>query len=316
MVNTAGRPKNKNQTKPLKAKAWFYYVAARLHLKRTGYALENYLEPEKVRRNDDGTVTRPCKYDGYKKGLHIPDPDLVDEVDLIAPGSKSLLYHPFWEVANPIQDITELYIHLNKLSSGIVELLFHPGTEPGKVPQRHRKDYLATLDALSKKADLDAFTACIGLLQEANLTREPILHVFYMKPTLAAFRRLIYYPPFPDIAHELFEYLTNTFFTKLNGKEVDKLVSEVNVDRAIFYSHSLLSIVDDLGILRKFTFPPVSCMHIIERYMTTRAYTTFLADESDKDWVAYKKLPEIRNLTRSLRRWESKQSNFSTLPWS
>ncbi|MCU7931134.1 MAG: hypothetical protein KZQ90_10060 [Candidatus Thiodiazotropha sp. (ex Codakia rugifera)] len=319
MEKTAGRPPNKSPIKPLRVKSWFYYVAARLDLKRTGYALESYLEQEKVKRNHEGTVNRPCKYDRYKKGLHIPELTLVDRVEDIVPGSKSLLNHPFWEVANPIEDIAELYVHLNKLSPEVVNLLFHPGTEPGKIPIRHRQDYITTLETLSEIADLDAFAALIGLHQEDILTntfKSPMLHILYMKPLLTAFRKLISQPLFPDIADELFEYITTTLFSELKSETADKLITKMNISQAIDYSRFLLSIVDKLEILQKYTYPPVSCMHIINRYMTKNILAIAFANDSDKDWLAFKRLPEIKNLTKTLKRWELKQTNFSPIPWS
>lgn len=217
MATTVVKPVVKGPTKSLRIMAWFYYVARKLDLKPTGYALENHLEADRVKQRSDRTINRSRKYDGYQHGKHMPKPDLVERIEISAPGSQSLIYHPFWEVAKPIEDTTELYIHLNKLKPGVRDLLFYPGTEPGKIPIRHRQDYPTTLEKLSKMADLDALTALIGLHQEDSLnsiSSTPKFHVLYMKPLLTAFRRLIYYPPFPDIAHDLFEYLNTTIFYK------------------------------------------------------------------------------------------------------
>ncbi|MCG7928112.1 MAG: hypothetical protein JAY67_21540 [Candidatus Thiodiazotropha taylori] len=320
MAKTVGRPPDNSPTKRLRARAWFYYVAARLNLKSTGYVLERYFEEDKVKKDEvDKSIKRPCKYDNYQKGLFLPSKSLIEKIELSVPGSKSLIYHPFWDVATPIDDISELYIHLNKLSTDVTELLFYPGTEHGKMPIRHHQDYLKTVEVLSRKADLDAFTALIGLLQEdiiINKNSEPNLYFFSMKQTLTAFKRIIYHPPFPDIAHELYEYLCTTFFNNLSDEKVSEWVSSMDIKESCSYSYLLISIVDELRVLKSYHFPPVSCMYLIERYMTVRAYKLANSCRVASDWSAVKRLPEIRNLTKALRRWELKQTNYSTIPWS
>lgn len=315
---TAGRPPDNSPNKSIRVKAWFYYVATSLRLKHTGYALETYLEQDKVRKSDEGTI-RPCKYDGYKKGLHLPRPALIDQVEILAPGSKSLINHPFWDITNPINDITELYIHLNKLRPEVRDLLFFPGTDPGKIPIRNRRDYIETVETLSKIADLDALSALIGLHHEDYLIEAfgpPALYIFYLRPLLTTFRRLIYHPPFPHIAHELFKYLTTSFFIELKNDFALGELADMDVNRAIHHSCFLISLVDDLEILKRFKTPPVSCMHIVERYMTENTLMLAIKYKSEKDWHILRNLRDIRNLTKTLRRWELKQSNLSSIPWS
>ncbi|MEW8147099.1 MAG: hypothetical protein AB2788_15205, partial [Candidatus Thiodiazotropha endolucinida] len=222
-------------------------------------------------------------------------------------------------VASPIYDITELYTHINKLSTDITNLLFYPGTEPGMIPVRRRQDIFKVVGILSKRADLDAFTALIGLLQEdsiLNKNETPIVHFLSIKPTLTAFRRLIYHPPFPEIAHDLFDYLSDRFPQELKSDYAKDLIDRLDISLAIEHSEFLISLVERLNILQKFSRPPVSCMHIIERYMSKKTLTMALTMEIDDDLSTLKKVRDINNLTRALRRWELKQTNYSTIPWS
>ncbi|MCG7941456.1 MAG: hypothetical protein N0C88_21775 [Candidatus Thiodiazotropha lotti] len=142
-----------------------------------------------------------------------------------------------------------------------------------------------------------------------------LVYSFSVKPTLTAFRRLIYHPPFPDIAKELFDYLSETIFQDLKSDLSKELIASVDVSRAIKHSEFLISLVKDLDILHNFKNPPVSCMYIIERYMTNKTLTLALTLESESDLRTFKRSRDIINLTKALRRWELKQTNFSSTPW-
>ncbi|MEW8073958.1 MAG: hypothetical protein AB2792_10010, partial [Candidatus Thiodiazotropha sp.] len=118
------------------------------------------------------------------------------------------------------------------------------------------------------------------------------------------------------IAHELFKYLTTSFFIELKNDFALGELADMDVNRAIHHSCFLISLVDDLEILKRFKTPPVSCMHIVERYMTESTLMLAIKYKSENDWHILRNLRDIRNLTKTLRRWELKQSNLSSIPWS
>ncbi|MCU7853312.1 MAG: hypothetical protein KZQ80_13990 [Candidatus Thiodiazotropha sp. (ex Monitilora ramsayi)] len=319
MDKKTGSCTDKSCIKQLKVKAWFYYVATKLDLKPTGYALEKHFDRKRIKPNDAGTISRPCKFDKYQKGLHMPNPELIDKIEIEAQGSKSLIYHPFWDLCSPIQDLADLYLHLSKLRSEVRDLLFLPGSNPGEMPIRNRIYYEKNLRILARMADLDALSALLGVHQEDCIAEKhgmPKLHVYYLKPFMLSFRRLVSYPPFPHIAHDLFDCLYSNLLKILTSRYAKSYLGNVDVSRSIEYSRLLITIANKVEVFQGFSSPPISSMYIIERYMNKKTIMMALRCESDYDWREFKKYPDIKNMIRTLRRWEQIQTHLYTNPWS
>jgi len=320
METTEPRVKNKRRGRPtngplesLKVKLWFWAVAGRVGA-TTGYALEKYFSPETVKPGPNGGTIRSCRFDKYKRGEHVPDPALVDRIESEFPGTKLFLEHPFWTIAKtPLTDIEEFYIQLSNLRPEISELLFFSPINRGRMPVRRMTGPYGTIEDLIKESDWDALTACIGLIQEAKYlySNEPgyLQHCLerYTRRTLGVFLPAISQQPFPRIAHELFSYLRENFLNRPQDEAWIRKLDSTNLDGHIYVYQSMLLIIEDLDIFKHYYFAPHSCLHLAESHLNGALILKIQRLFMSGNFHEVPKLPEIKNLTRCLRRWEKKR---------
>jgi len=303
-----GRP-TKGPLESLKVKLWFWAVAGRLGV-TTGYAMEKYFSPETVRQGPNGGTIRSCKFDKYKRGEHVPEPELVDRIESEFPGTKKFLNHPFWIIAKtPITDIEEFYIQLSNLRPEISKLLFFSPIDKVRMPIRQLTGPFGTIEDLIKESDWDALTACIGLIQEANylggIQKYYLKH--YTRRTYGVFLPVISQHPFTQIAHELFDYLREHFLDRPEDAEWTKKLDSTYLDGHIYVYQTMLLIIEDLGILKHHFLAPPSCLYLAERYLKVSVIEKIHELSLSGKYHEATKLPEIKKLTRSLRRWEKKK---------
>ena len=77
---------------------------------KTCTELEREFGPETFKPDASNIVKHPRKWKKYEKGLHVPSPQLVDQVESRYPGAKKWLEHVIWKVVErPIISLQELY---------------------------------------------------------------------------------------------------------------------------------------------------------------------------------------------------------------
>ena len=302
-----GRPAN-GPLESLKVKLWIALVAAKVG-KKTGYGLEKHFSPETIRIATDGGTIRSCKFDKYIRGEHVPEPELVDKIEIEFPGTKAVLEHPFWVIANPsITGIEALYNELNKLRSGITKLLFFTPLDSGRMPNRTHNKWDEQINLLVKESDWDALTACIGLIQEARYLGnppQPMQHL-YAKKTLGVFLPAISQYPFTKIADELFLYLREHFLENKKDKDWTKILNEIELDKHILTYQNMRMLIEDLQIFQTHFFTPQQCLYIADKYLKPPVIAKIFHLFYNGQFRAANNLPEVKKLKRCLRKWEKK----------
>lgn len=304
-----GRPR-KCPTDALKVKAWFAEVADRSGL-TSAYAMECHFSAEMVMRRD-GVTERPCKFDKYRRGEHLPRISLIEKIDEEFPGTKRLMYHSIWEILEcSISGVEDLHIRLGMLRPEVTSILFNPEKGSNGNPRRNDDTYAKTFNRLAEPGSLDAFTACLGLIQEIKFMGGTENHRAYIVASVKAFFRLAYQPPFDMIAEDLFDYLKVSFFHHHNDPELANYLNSIDVHQAVISKSFIAHLIDCLNILSYHTETPPACLHIAERYLRQDVIERFWDCGGPEGWRELKRLPVIRNLTRRLRKWERDQANNS-----
>ncbi len=301
-----GRPP-RNDIETVSTIAWFKCASHKLG-KNSGYAFEQKFCQGKISTRDDGSIQRPRRFDYYKSGLHTPNRSAIDMVDEACSGTKAIIELPLWEVTrSPCTDLNKLYAQLHRLRPELVDLLFYRIRNGASGYERRQIDYMTTFQTLKKEGDIEALTACIGLIQEAKYYGYEAMDFMYTKPTFAVFRRAVSESPLYLVAEEFFEYFMEHILNTPAADEIRTNVSSEIINGLIWSTIYRLDLIDDLRILRSGKYPPRSCLHIAERYLTIPVIREIGDLQTDDQWDGiYNKLPAIRNLTRALKRWETK----------
>ena len=286
-----GRPR-RNEIEVLQTKAWFWAVAMRLGV-TSGYAVEKRF-PTVTSKNKDSK--RSCKYDKYKRGQHSPEQDVIDRIEDDLPRTKSIYEHPLWQVATcPCSGLDNIYHQLHRLRPELVDLIFQSAGN-----QRKPERYATIFESLGKEGDIEALTACIGLIQEAKYYGYERLDFIYTHPTFRVFCRSISERPYSYISVEFHKHLTNNILDNPIGRQLAKAVPASFVSEYGWLNEARLTIIDDFDIFKGELAPPRACLHIAEKYLTASVIQRIF--EPEKNPGIYK-LPELKNLRRTLKRW-------------
>jgi len=288
----------------LKGKTWYWITAAMIPV-RTAYGMEKHFHPDSIKKNVDGGTKRSGKFDKIKNGINVPSTKTVEQAGIEHPETLELFYHPFWVVARqPIVDTNEFYMQLSKLRPKISNTLFERYRKQGTLPVRRSNGIFSEIDELSKESDLDAFTACVGLLQEVTnykmLPEWIVAH--YAHQTFSVFLRFISQPPYFFLAKEYFEYFRNFYFEKYLSKDQVKTLDSIDLAIVIEYYQTITTIIEDYQILRHHLIVPTICLTLAEKYLTPKIVIKMVDLRLAGKFYESKKLPEFRNLVKCLRR--------------
>jgi hypothetical protein len=296
-----GRPKS-DVLDSLRAKSWYWNVVT-LSNAYSGYELEGQFSNEKHLWLN-GTKKRPCKFDKYRRGEHQPSKQLVAEAGRKYPYTLYLNGHAFWKIAKkPIRSIEELYICLESLRPEISSLLFETSDHKLKHRVKSSYKYVTIFNKLAKEGDIDALAACIGMIQEISLymNRTPIgLEFVIADAFLKIYQRVASVPPFVYVADELFQYLIHAFLQTTPGFQLEFKINKLGLSRYLYHSQLRILLIAKLKLLRSFPICPTACLNVAERYLTPQILTQLLVSNQE----AISKNPEIRRLSRALRKWE------------
>lgn len=296
-----GRPHKSPLASP-QVRAWFWAVSARAR-KSSGYALEKFFSEEKIKRRD-GIVVRPCKFDKYKRGEHIPSPTLVDKVETELPNTKRWLIHPFWKIASTTTDnidINVLYELLYTLRPEIRDLLFFHNTSFPQRLMRRPENGFELLKKFNKESDLDALTACIGVLKELEYFDINYLIYFAPKIILKIFRRAFCVSPLYIVANDVFQYLKYEYLLIPGEDDWNIHVHSHNPISLIEHYQILLCIFEDLGLLNDYPYKSLNCLYLADKYFNKETYVKINHFFSRGEHGELLKLPEIRKFKRRIR---------------
>lgn len=212
-----GRPP-RHEIDSIHAKNWYYDVSC-LSGMISGYELEKRFSPWNL---GDGETykKRPCKFDKYRRGEHLPSRDLIKQVGKTFPHTEKRFDHCFWKIAKyPQADLTELYGLVNLLRPNIRNLILLPKSEANSPIVRCRTGTSKIFEELRKEGDLDALSACLALIHENNILGSIQDTELYTRYVFHIFVRSFSRLPYEAVSFEFCEYLFKHFLNNGNRKK-------------------------------------------------------------------------------------------------
>lgn len=168
----------------VRTKAWFIAVS-----QASGMSAEeleiHFAPPEKQKAYQHGS--RPGLWAKYKKGSICPKikrdlngkPSLVEKVEKEFPGTADWITIPFWRVLSHtpmgMDELKEIYL---SLSEPICELVVMEEPDVARMFWRRPIGHEDLYDQLLSIGDLDAITAILALIKEAEVTQNQHQHQF------------------------------------------------------------------------------------------------------------------------------------------
>jgi len=289
---------------------WYWQIADKLE-KTTDYGVEKHFYPDKFKKRTDGGTGHTSKFNKYKNGKHEPEPEQIQKAEIDAPGSETLLEHSFWAVIHmPVISKEDIYLQLIKLKPSIVDFLFTSYRPAGQVPTRRENPLFEDIDRLYKESDWDALTACLGIVQESRITNRfnalPFFEHNYLKLAINLFCKLICQRPFFIIKDELLEYLHEHFFDKCTDATWVAYYKDFNIEIKIQRYQYIVYLIEHLKIFKQHDHIPTACLYFTDKYLTKSVFLEIHLYEDTGQHKKISQIPEIKNMTRSLRRWEKK----------
>lgn len=300
-----GRPP-KDATDALRTCAWFYAVQSRSG-NASAYALEKQFFA--TCKNSEGSRISTGNWRQYRYGRRVPNEELVSRVEQLYPKTRVLLELPFWELIRvPAPSFERVHVLMSSLRSDITELLFYPSSIHGPRLERFRlKEPYGALDRMS---DIEALSAAIGLIREAEYEDNEYQHYQSAVIALRIFRRLATFTPWTVIGPVLLEYL-RTYFLAREYEDFPirgPAFLAIDLECAAEIRRSMLSKLDDLEVLPFNYAMHRACLYLIDVYGIRKA--AFEVDELHRnaDWKTVKSAHVVKWFTRRLRSFKLTQS--------
>lgn len=248
VLHKKGRPKNE-QVDTFRVKAWFVAVREKSGLK-TAYQLEKRFAPEKFRRGLDDECIRPCQWDKYERGENVPKKSLVAIVETAYPGTRQWIVAPLWKVirARPLP-ISELHAIIAVIRPTLASRLPDAFSPASRV---RRKQYdlsrIGAIDSLWRQGDVEAMTALLGLVRDAEQKSDDHQHAEAALAALHLFILLAANDPLHSVRHDLFMYLKDRFFTHVYPRGLTLGVDIFDLDDAIDSMRRAFTLFNQHGI--------------------------------------------------------------------
>ncbi len=309
-----GRPPNGTISR-LKVKLWFQVISDRIQLttlfkeyENTAYGVEHYYFDNAITHLEDKKFVCSNKFNGYKRGKHIPSPEIIDWFDVKFPGSKKIFSHPFWDIAaTHIKDIETLHTQAAMLDPDIAGKLFQIDKVKCQLPYNFHFYHLDIAKHLEEKCDWDALTACIALIHEAeHYGHDEFILQYYVKTAINIFFCIILCYPLPFIGRELFEYLNERFFLPYLPENYSQVSSDHEFETQTNINKNRIIILKYTNIIRPDTIIPPAYLYYSRKYLTSDAFSSFQSYIQAGNSNKIKQHRAIKNLKRCLKRKKPK----------
>lgn len=242
-----GRPK-KDAVDPLRGVIWFRKLSERSS--KTAYQLEKQFSPDKFKKNIDGLTERPCQWDKYEIGKHLPSRPLQKKVEAAYPESSYWLNLPMWDLLRhrPPSD-EKLQITMSSIKPNMTKYIGNTAEELGIRVRVNIRRFNYFLDMTPENILVDQsvilrkFTGLLILVIDAENKEEKILLTRSLGAAilLLPFIIDIY---FSTIREEFYDVFRNRF--TLNDEYIGLQLSVLRNETPYF------DIVDKRGT----TYPP------------------------------------------------------------
>lgn len=185
-MRCVGRPAIDTAFK-IRTKAWFNAVSQASGM--NAEELEIYFAPpDKQAIYKAGN--RPRLWEKYRDGRHCPksendrngSPSIVQRVEKRFPGTAKWIAIPFWQVLSytpmEMHELKAIYLSLSK---PVRKLIVMEKPHEERMFWRRPTDYEILYDQLLSIGDLDATTAVLALIKEAEVTQNQLQHQFGLR---------------------------------------------------------------------------------------------------------------------------------------
>lgn len=320
-----GRPRKHMPSDFIRTQCWVLSAISQFKVANPT-KLEYILLPETFKRQDDtdidiGGYKSSCIFNKYKKGTKVACPKHIAlaENHKKGNGTRKIYEHPFWDVIKfSSGNIQDLYFLLSQLRPKISNLLFKSQHDKKRLIRSPINNIWDIFDILHQESDIDALTAGIGLLIEARLTREDsaIFEWFLSEKLFQFFRRTISFYPLNLVSKEIFQYVKENHLYEHIGKnkypyfpEAEKwndYLDSFHVDVEVEINQRIRFFLEDSGAIRQHFLAPINCLHLTDRYLTTKLKQDLISSFTYEDFISIKKNTDIRKMIKCIRRWEDK----------
>jgi hypothetical protein len=167
---TVGRPP-RDIIDSLRGIYWFKELARRSN--KNAYHLEKQFSADKFKKNIDGLVERPCQWNKYASGKHLPSRPLQEKVEAAYPGSSNLLNLPVWDLLRQRAPSDEkLQVIMSNIKPNMTKYIGKPPKELGIRVSVKRLDFFLNtpLEEVLMKQDimLRKFTGLLILIIDSK----------------------------------------------------------------------------------------------------------------------------------------------------
>lgn len=168
----AGRPP-RHPVDILRTRLWFHVVKLVSGLS-SAYAVELELEPESVKRTQEGGVSRPRKWDFYENGNRVPKrikgkQYAVDVAEARFPGTAAYFESPIWRVLRrEVLSKEEIDSELRRLSPPIAEILLEDRLVDEEKVKRFLDFNQQSVDRLVSVGTFEALAAVVLLIAKSE----------------------------------------------------------------------------------------------------------------------------------------------------
>lgn len=295
MEKPRGRPPH-GPTDRINIQSWVCEVGRRAGVKTT-YGLEKYykLQTGVISKNEPFMCAN--LFEANRKNFCFPPNAAVDYFEEIFPGTKNYLVSPFWKLLkNPYMTEDQLFPLLDQYP-----FRFRMNIA---LPRRLTK-------FINKESNLDALALCLWILSESSghlLSNSGKFRKSASDLAITIFFRIAAEAAFEESAEQLFfhikDSIRHSFLTTSSTKYLDEINFEEKRSRNVF----ILTLINELNLLRTYKTAPSSCLYIAEKYFTDSLIEEFKNNFQSKLFHKTKQHPSIKKLSRGLKRWESEKS--------
>jgi hypothetical protein len=219
----------------------------------------------------------------------VPNEELVSRVERVYPKTRVLLQLPFWELIRvPAPSFERVHVLMSSLRPDITALLFYPSSIHG--PRLERFRLKEPYGALDRKSDIEALSAAIGLIREAEYEDNEYQHYQSALIALRIFRRLAAFAPWFSIWPVLLEYL-RTYFLAREYEDFPTrgpAFGAINFERAAQIRNSILEKLEDLDVLTLNYAKRRACLYLIDVYGIRKAALEVDQLHRSADWKTVK----------------------------
>jgi len=242
-----------NFSKAFSIQSWYHSIRHKTCLE-SAYAIGKHFNPGEYFPGSN----RSNKWYNYEAGKHKPNINLVDQINILYPGTKQWLNHPLWTLLNqkkiPQKSLYEITSNIHpKLAKHF---------SASNTFQYHKRSYKLhnpkTIDALFKQGDMNSLIMLFSIMRDAENKGNKLQFDEAARASIFNLYIVLQQEPLFSIRHDLFKYISEYIYSKSDHLFIGALPRSVNLDKTFSHirtafnlaaSSNLVTSRDDYGAL-------------------------------------------------------------------